>query len=80
MEVQTTRVDPAPGVPVIPIGAGLLMGREYPVNSVWRLLPWNKRPPTATTYFKYVDEDFRITEDRDGEYFVYVRVSDEDTF
>jgi len=74
LELQTTRVDPAPGVPLIPLVSGLLMGRDYPVNFVWKLLPWNRgRAPTAATYVKFVDEDFRVTADRDGEYFVYVR-------
>ena len=45
------------------------------MNSVWKLLPWNKgKPPLATTYVKYVDEDFRVMMDRDGECFVYVKV------
>ena len=44
MELQRTRVVTAPGVPRIPLVDGLLMERWYPVNSVWKLLPWNGGP------------------------------------
>jgi hypothetical protein len=49
----------------------------YCLGAVWRLLPWNKgRVPTASTYVKFVDEDFRVMADRDGEMFVYCKVEE----
>lgn len=47
---------------------------KVPVGPVWKLLPWNKgRPPVCSVQLKYVDDDFRIVEDKDGELFVYSR-------
>ena len=45
-----------------------------PVGAIWKLLPWNKgRDATCKVYINYVDDDFRIVQDIDGEYFVYTR-------
>ena len=77
LELVKTRVEECRGIPrpwpvLLP---NLLLDRDYPVGAVWRLLPWNKgRAPTASTFVRYVDEDFRIMADRDGEVFVYCRV------
>ena len=47
---------------------------KVPVGALWRLLPWNKgRDATCELTVVYCDEDFRITQDIDGEYFVYAR-------
>ena len=47
---------------------------KVPVGSIWKLLPWNNgREATCSVAIKYVDEDFRIVEDCDGEMFVYSR-------
>ena len=48
-------------------------GIKVPVNSVWRLLPWNSRAPTASVRLVYLDEDFRVVEDSADELFVYTR-------
>jgi len=47
---------------------------KVPVSFFWKLLPWNKgRAPTCSVRVKYVDDDFRIVEDKDGDLFVYSR-------
>jgi len=46
---------------------------EVPVGAVWKLLPWNKGPPTCSVELKYFDGDFRIVADGSGELFVYAR-------
>ena len=78
MELQRTRVVTAPGVPRIPLVDRLLMERWYPVNSVWKLLPWNGgpfdgRPPTCRMEVVYVDETMRVSRDGAGAAFVYTR-------
>ena len=76
LELMKTRVERKEGIPEPPLFLPWFLDRDYPVNAVWRLLPWNKgRAPTATTYVKYVDEDFRVMVDRDGQYFVYCKVA-----
>lgn len=77
MEVEKTTVNREDGLPEPPFGLGALMGVEWPVNSVWKLLPWNGgRAPTCSTTVVYCDEDFRVNEDVDGELFVYMRCPD----
>ena len=78
MELQRTRVITAPGVPRIPLVDGLFMDRWYPVNSVWKLLPWNGGPfdgraPTCAMRVEYVDESMRVSRDGAGACFVYTR-------
>jgi len=78
MELQRTQVITAPGVPRIPLVDGLFMDRWYPVNQVWRLLPWNGGPfegraPTASVSTLYVDEQMRISRDGAGAIFIYTR-------
>jgi len=68
----------APGVPRIPLVARLFMDRWYPVNGVWRLLPWNGGPldgraPTCSMQTVYVDADLRVSRDGAGALFVYAR-------
>ena len=73
-ELDKTRVDQADGIPKPPFFLSWLLGKEFPVNSVWKLLPWNGgRAPMCRTEVVFVDEDFRICRDKDGELFVYVR-------
>jgi hypothetical protein len=44
------------------------------VRTVWKLLPWNKgRDPTCEIEIAYLDDDFRIARDLDGDCFVYTR-------
>lgn len=53
---------------------GLGIGTQVPVGAIWKLLPWNRgMPAKAQLYLRYLDDDFRIVEDIDGEYFVYTR-------
>jgi hypothetical protein len=78
MELQRTKVVTAPGVPRIPLVDGIFMDRWYPVNAVWRLLPWNGGPfdgraPTCSMQVEYVDEQMRISRDGSGAFFVYTR-------
>ena len=74
MEVEKTTVNREEGLPEPPFGLGVLMGVEWPVNAVWKLLPWNNgRAPTCETTVLYCDDDFRVNTDRDGELFVYTR-------
>jgi len=81
MTLQTTRVVTCPGVPRLPLLDGVFMDRSYPVNSVWRLLPWNGGPfegrqPTCSMRVEYVDETMRVSRDGSGALFVYTRPSD----
>jgi hypothetical protein len=47
---------------------------KVPVGSVWKLLPWNNgRAAECHVDVRYADDDFRIVQDIDGEYFVYTR-------
>eukprot|EP00747_Dinoflagellata_sp_TGD_P166931 gnl/TRDRNA2_/TRDRNA2_190511_c0_seq1.p1 gnl/TRDRNA2_/TRDRNA2_190511_c0~~gnl/TRDRNA2_/TRDRNA2_190511_c0_seq1.p1 ORF type:complete len:406 (+),score=75.08 gnl/TRDRNA2_/TRDRNA2_190511_c0_seq1:83-1300(+) len=79
MELERTRVITAPGVPRVPLFDGLLMDRWYPVNSVWKLLPWNNgRAPTCSVKVEYVDEQMRISRDSAGAVFVYMRPTSSD--
>jgi len=74
MELQRTRIDPAPGIPRLPLIGKVLMERDYPVSAVWRRLPWNGgRAPKCFVTVKFVDSTFRVMEDPDGEIFVYSR-------
>jgi len=51
-----------------------IWGIKVPVNFLWKLFPWNKgREPTCSVFVKYVDDDFRVVKDKDGDYFVYSR-------
>ena len=52
--------------------------RRYPVNAVWKLLPWNGgpfdgRPPVCRMRVVYLDEQMRISRDAGGGLFVYTR-------
>ena len=71
MEVDYTTSRKVPGL------AGLgkwIWSVKVPVGTVWKILPWNKgRAPTCSVDVKYLDEDFRIVQDIDGELFVYTR-------
>jgi len=74
MEVQYTKAKEVPGLPPL---SDFVMDKEVPVNSVWKMLPWNGgRPPTCSVEVKYLDDEMRIVADRDGELFVYMRPVD----
>mmetsp|Transcript_4201 Transcript_4201/g.5817 ORF Transcript_4201/g.5817 Transcript_4201/m.5817 type:complete len:309 (+) Transcript_4201:75-1001(+) len=71
LEVDYTTAKPVQGLQ----GLGeWIWSVKVPVGAVWKLLPWNKgRAATATLQIKYLDDDFRIMEDSDGELFVYTK-------
>lgn len=71
MEVDYTTSRPVTGLS----GLGKwIWGVKVPVGMIWKLLPWNKgRAASCGVVVKFVDDDFRIVEDDDGELFVYSR-------
>jgi len=78
MELQRTQVVTLPGVERIALVDKLLMDLWYPVNSVWKLLPWNGGPfdgraPTCQMSTLYVDDTMRISRDGSGGIFIYTR-------
>ncbi len=74
-ELEKTSVDEVEGVPKPPFFLSWLLGKDFPVNAVWQLLPWNRgRPPMCTSYLLYVDQDMRICRDSEGDLFIYVRI------
>jgi hypothetical protein len=74
LEVDYTTSKPVEGLQ----GLGeWIWGTKVPVGAIWKLLPWNKgRAPLCSIRVRYVDNDFRVMEDRDGEFFVYTRPVD----
>tara|TARA_B100000965_G_scaffold403275_1_gene431000 strand:+ start:524 stop:1285 length:762 start_codon:yes stop_codon:yes gene_type:complete len=75
MELEKTKVSEVPGLGKIPLLSSILMERWYPVNTVWKLLPWNKECPNCELNLIYVDDDLRIIRDMYGALFVYIRPS-----
>ena len=75
MELEKTKVSEVVGLKKIPLVDRLLMERWYPVNTVWKLLPWNKDKPNCEITVLYIDEELRITRDMYGSLFVYIRPS-----
>ncbi len=75
MEVEKTKVSEVNGLGKIPFLASALMDRWYPVNAVWKLLPWNKENPDCEITLIYVDQDLRIIRDMHGAIFIYIRPS-----
>jgi hypothetical protein len=74
MEVDYTTSRKVPGLKGLPLLGDVIWKIKVPVGAIWKLLPWNKgRAATCKVFVKYVDEDFRIVQDIDGEYFVYTR-------
>eukprot|EP00324_Dicrateria_rotunda_P000738 CAMPEP_0206156422 /NCGR_PEP_ID=MMETSP1474-20131121/2978_1 /ASSEMBLY_ACC=CAM_ASM_001110 /TAXON_ID=97495 /ORGANISM="Imantonia sp., Strain RCC918" /LENGTH=286 /DNA_ID=CAMNT_0053555505 /DNA_START=32 /DNA_END=892 /DNA_ORIENTATION=+ len=81
MEVQYTTSRPVPGLSGLrplpgDIGkriADLIWSIKVPVGAVWKLLPWNRGPPTCAVQLVYYDGDLRIVRDAGGELFVYAR-------
>jgi hypothetical protein len=71
MEVDYTTSRPVPGLN----GLGeWIWSVKVPVGAVWKFLPWNGgRSATCSVTVRYVDEDFRIVEDKSGDLFVYTR-------
>ncbi|GAB5367797.1 hypothetical protein AAMO2058_001262200 [Amorphochlora amoebiformis] len=73
MEVDYTIVKPIEGLSGWVPGR-LLFNRRFPVNAVWQILPWNwGRKPKCSVKVVYLDDNFRIVQDTDGELFAYAR-------
>ncbi|KAL3930603.1 MAG: hypothetical protein SGBAC_011693 [Bacillariaceae sp.] len=74
MEVDYTTSRKVPGLQGLPLIGDVIWKINVPVGAIWKLLPWNKgRAATCSVFVKYLDKDFRIVQDIDGEYFVYTR-------
>jgi hypothetical protein len=74
MEVDYTTSRKVPGLNGLPLVGDFIWKINVPVGAIWKLLPWNKgRAATCSVFVKYLDQDFRIVQDIDGEYFVYTR-------
>ncbi len=71
MEVDYTTSRPVPGL------SGLgewIWSVKVPVGAIWKFLPWNQgRSASCSVTVRYVDEDFRVVEDKSGDLFVYSR-------
>ena len=75
MELEKTKVSEVVGLGKIPFLDSILMERWYPVNTVWKLLPWNKENPNCEINVIYIDKELRIIKDMYGALFVYIRPS-----
>ncbi len=73
MELEKTKVSSVHGLGKIPLLNSILMEKWYPVNAVWKLIPWNKKNPDCEVTIVYIDEDTRIVRDMYGALFIYVR-------
>lgn len=74
MEVDYTTSRKVPGLSGLPLIGDSIWKINVPVGAIWKLLPWNKgRAATCKVFVKYLDKDFRVVQDIDGEYFVYTR-------
>jgi hypothetical protein len=74
MIVDYTTSRKVPGLNGLPLLGDYIWKIKVPVGAIWKLLPWNKgRDATCKVYINYLDKDFRIVQDIDGEYFVYTR-------
>ena len=73
MNLQKTKVSKVDGLNKIPFFSKLLMERWYPVNEVWKKLPWNKESPSCEISVIYLDDDIRVMKDIYGSTFVYIR-------
>tara|TARA_Y100001968_G_scaffold249519_1_gene234328 strand:- start:8 stop:772 length:765 start_codon:yes stop_codon:yes gene_type:complete len=73
MKLKKTKVVEVKGLNKIPLFSNLLMDKWYPVNEVWKRLPWNKSAPYCETSVVYLDEDLRIMKDIYGSTFIYIR-------
>ena len=74
MTVDYTTSRKVRGLNGLPLLGDVIWKIKVPVGAIWKLLPWNKgRDATCKVYINYLDPDFRIVQDIDGEYFVYTR-------
>ena len=74
MEVDYTTSRKVPGLNGLPLIGDFIWKINVRVGAIWKLLPWNQgRAATCKVFVKHLDDDFRIVQDIDGEYFVYTR-------
>ena len=74
MIVDYTTSRKVDGLAGLPLLEDIIWKIKVPVGAIWKSLPWNKgRDATCKVYINYVDPDFRIVQDIDGEFFVYTR-------
>jgi hypothetical protein len=74
MVVDYTTSRKVPGLNGLPLLGDFIWKIKVPVGAIWKLLPWNKgRDATCKVYINYLDNDFRIVQDIDGQFFVYTR-------
>eukprot|EP00546_Thalassionema_frauenfeldii_P000239 CAMPEP_0178931546 /NCGR_PEP_ID=MMETSP0786-20121207/21980_1 /TAXON_ID=186022 /ORGANISM="Thalassionema frauenfeldii, Strain CCMP 1798" /LENGTH=333 /DNA_ID=CAMNT_0020608455 /DNA_START=91 /DNA_END=1093 /DNA_ORIENTATION=+ len=74
MVVDYTTSRKVEGLNGLPLLGDIIWKIKVPVGAIWKLLPWNKgRDATCKVYINYADQDFRIVQDIDGEFFVYTR-------
>ena len=58
MQVDKTEVLEREGIPTPPFPLPQLLGVQWPVRDVWKMLPWNDgKVPTAETTVIYADQD-----------------------
>ncbi len=75
MTLQKTKVTEVNGLKRIPIFDNILMEKWYPVNEIWKKLPWNKEQPTCNLEILYIDNDMRIVKDKYGSLFIYTKLN-----
>ena len=73
MTLNKTMVTEIDGLKRIPLISKFVMDRWYPVNSIWKKLPWNKDEPNCEIYIVFIDKDLRISENKYGEFSIYIR-------
>ena len=73
MNLRKTKVSKIEGLNKIPFVSTLLMEKWYPVNEVWKKLPWNKESPSCEVSVTYLDDEIRVMKDIYGSAFVYIR-------
>jgi hypothetical protein len=74
MIVDYTTSRKVPGLNGLPLLGDFIWKIKVPVGAIWKLLPWNKgREASCRVYINYLDDDFRIVQDIDGEFFIYTR-------
>ena len=73
MNLQKTKFSKEEAINKIPFFSPLLMERWYPVNEVWKKLPWNKESPSCEILVIFLDDEIRVMKDIYGSTFVYIR-------
>ena len=56
MKLQKTKVSEVNGLKKIPLFSNFLMDRWYPINKIWKKLPWNKVEPSCKLKILYIHQ------------------------